>query len=258
MSLIIREALSLELYKLIKNGNESHLVQVLFVNKDGEPLVDEEFEYVNVMKAVEELLEAGASPLYFLTDKETFLLPLVINELKDNAVINKKTKEKMIDLLIKNVTTNELKGLLPTHSNLLFKKMLYNEQELDKLISKGLQFKQDIDNINGNDAVEVESISNGDTKLFLKIAQSGMNLDFDLIYNKDKYNETTLKEKLEHIRKIVEESEKNTDLNENKYKMFRHQKRKELINFLDKWILKNKISENNPKTQTKINAGIKI
>lgn len=249
MSMVVREALSLALYKLVKDGESRILVQVPFVNKEGEALPDEDAEYTDIIKSTQELLEAGASPLYYVKDCESFLLPSIIQNIESSSGFSEETREKVIHLLMNQITEKELQGLLPEHSNLLFKQMLYHEKYLDELISKGLEFKQDIDNRYGNDSVEVEAIKLGHTTLFLKIAQNSMELDFEILYNKDRYNETSLTKVLEEIKeKVANFSEPESEEHGMSYQAQRNEQRKELIKMLDKWILKNKMQNNIQKT----------
>lgn len=259
MSMVVREALSLALYKLIKDGESKVLVQVPFVNKEGEPLPDEDAEYTDIVKSTQELLDGGASPLYYVKDCESFLLPSVIQQIESSSGFSEETREKVIHLLMNQISEKELQGLLPEHSNLLFKQMLYHEKYLDELISRGLEFKQDFDNRYGNDSVEVEAIKSGHTKLFLKIAQNSMELDFEIIYNKDRYNETSLTKVLDEIKeKVAKFSETGSEENSNSYQAQRNEQRKELIKMLDKWILKNKMQNNIQKTDTTKETKFKI
>lgn len=259
MSMIVREALSLTLYKLVKDGESKILVQVPFVNKEGEPLPDEDAEYTDIVKSTQELLEAGASPLYYVKDCESFLLPIVIQQIESSSGFSEETREKVIHLLMSQITEKELKGLLPEHSNLLFKQMLYHEKYLDELISRGLEFKQDIDNRYGNESVEVEAIKSGHITLFLKIAQNNMELDFDILYNKDRYNETSLAKVLEEIKEKVNNfKEPESEGYGNNYQEQRNELRKELIKMLDKWILKNKIENSIEKNDKRKGTKLKI
>ena len=59
--------------------------------------------------------------------------------------------------------------------------MLYIDG-LDILLSKGLQFKQDIENRYGEDAIEVKAIKRKNTLFFKQLIKQGCNLDFDLVY----------------------------------------------------------------------------
>lgn len=256
-SFIVREMLSKSLYELFKNGESRFLIQVPFVDKNGEPLPDEDCEHINIVKATKELLEAGASPLYYVRDVESFLLPNIIQSVESGSGFSDETKSEVIKLLIENISENELRGLLPEHSNMLLKQMLYHENELNNLIAKGLTFKQDIDNRYGEKAIEIKALLNGNNTFFLKIAEHSMNLDFDLVYQENQTNETTLKKEIEKLKVKLN----NLPTDNEKQEWYENQKiegQKTTIEFLEKWILKKKIESKEGNSNQSKNQKFKI
>lgn len=251
MSFIVREALSKELYQLFKKGEARFLCQVPFVDKEGNSLPDEDAEYMNITQAVKEMLEAGASPLYYIKDTENFLLPTILNEMRGSSAFSEEVKKEITDLLLNSMNTKELNGLLPTHANMLMKQMLYYDDELNQLFLKGLEFKQDIDNHYADEPMEIAAIRKGQTDFFIKLAQNSVQLDFDLIYQKDNYNETSLRKELERLKTKIEEFKIPESEYDKKYEIMKNENRKETLNLLEKWLLKNKVETLNKSDKIK-------
>ena len=246
MNNLIRESLSKSLFKYFNDGDDRITYQVPFVDKDGNHLPDEDIEYINIINATKELLDGGASPLYYITDRECFLITAIIKTL-DGTGFSEKTKTEIPKLLLEYISEVELNGILPEHGNLLIKETLYDENTLLQLINKGLTFKQDLDNRYGNTAIEIEELNRGNYKFFETIIKYNMKLDFNLVYQKNEYNETTLKNELEKLKEKVinieiKLKEKYSDnVFENNYELEKYQSKKETIKLLEKWNLKNNL-----------------
>lgn len=249
---IVREMLSKSLYELFKQGEPRFLCQVPFVNKEGIPLDDEDVEYVNIEDATKDILEAGASPLYYITEAEKFLLPNILQRIENGSGFSEEKINKISQLLIDNISENELKGLLPTHSNMLIKQMLPYEKQLDQLLKKGLQFKQDTNNHYGEDAIEITALKKGSVDFFINLAQNSVSLDFELIYNKEHYNETTLQKEMDKIKEKITLKEADI-LIDDRYKRQEHENQKETLYLLEKWKLKNKVENINKSDKIKEN-----
>lgn len=255
MTMLVRHILSKSLYELFKEGEPKFLIQVPFVDKEGIPLFDEEVDYVNIVDATKELLEAGASPLYYVTDIESFLLPSIIQYLESGSGFSDDVKIKVVDLLMENISEKELSGLLPVHSNLLFKQMLHYENELNTLMSKGLQFKQDTESRYGEKPIEIKSLMNGDYTFFTKLAQNSTKLDFDLIYID--YKETTLRKEMVKINEKINNFTISSAEDFPDFEKEKNDNRKKTVELLEKWMLKNKIEQNSQNITTK-NTRLKI
>lgn len=257
MSIVVREALSKALYELYKSHESKKLVQVPFVDKEGNSLPDEDVEYRDIKTCTEELLDAGASVLYYNVENEYFLLPLLLNDINTRIWNGEIVASELVDLLMDSVSEKELQGLLPEHSNSLIKQMMYSPEQLERLFEKGLTFKQDIDNRYGNDAEEVKAVKNGNVWFFLSIAKNNTRLDFDLLYNKDSYNETTLRSEVEKLKQtIAENTHLEKDTTDPEYNQ--NERRKETVEFLEKYMLKSKFENNVVNRDTTKVAKLKI
>lgn len=256
MTILVRHMLSKSLYKLFKEGEFRFLIQVPFVNKEGIPLFDEEVDYVNIVDATKELLEAGASPLYYVTDIESFLLPSIIQYVESGSGFSDDVKTKVVALLIENISEKELSGLLPVHGNLLFKQMLNYENELNTLTSKGLQFKQNTENRHGEKPIEIKALWNGDYTFFTKLAQNSTKLDFDLIYVD--YKETTLRKEIVKINEKINSFDISSVEDFADFEKEKNDNRKKTVELLEKWMLKNKIEQKSQNITTTKNTRLKI
>ena len=255
MTILIRHMLSKSLYELFKEGEYRFLIQVPFVNKEGVPLFDEEVDYVNIVDATKELLNAGASPLYYVTDIESFLLPSIIQYVESGSGFSDDVKKKVVDSLMENISEKELSGLLPVHGNLLFKQMLHYENELNTLTSKGLQFKQDSESRHGEKPIEIKALLNGDYTFFTKLAQNSTKLYFDLIYVR--YEETTLREEIVKINEKIKIFEISSVEYSPNFEKEKNDNRKKTVELLEKWMLKNKMEQKSQNITTK-NTRLKI
>lgn len=257
MSIVVREALSKALYELYKSHESKKLVQVPFVDKDGNCLPDEDVEYKDIKTCTQELLQAGASVLYYDVGNEYFLLPLLLNDINTRMWNGDIVPSELVDVLINSVSEKELQGLLPEHSNSLIQQMMYNPEQLERLFEKGLKFKQDIDNRYGNDAVEIKAVKNGNLWFFLTIAKNNTRLDFDIAYNKNSYNKTTLRSEVEKLKQTIAENihleKDDTDPEYNK-----NERRKETLEFLEKYMIKSKFENNQVNRDTTKVAKLKI
>lgn len=261
MSKFLRHMLSEKLYEEFKDignnktywskyDNENKFrYQVPFVDKEGNTLPDEDCEDISITKGIKELLEAGASPLFYVVDNESFLLPYCLKKLED-SIFHDQEKKDIKELLFDNISRVELENLLPEYSNMLIQQMLYTDG-LDILLSKGLQFKQDIDNRYGEDAIEIKAIKRKNTLFFKQLIKQGCNLDFDLVYQKGEYRETTLRNELQKIEKEFKEF----IVDNNSYDRTTHQEEydriSEFLELMNKWLLKNKIENKDLKKENK-------
>jgi len=261
MSKFLRHMLSEKLYEEFKDignnktywskyDNENKFrYQVPFVDKEGNTLPDEDCEDISVTKGIKELLEAGASPLFYLIEEESFLLPYCLRKLQDN-IFHDKEKEDIINLLFEHISRTELENLLPEHSNMLIQQMLYVEG-LDNLLNNGLKFKQDLENRYGEDAIEIKAIKRKNTEFFKQLINHGSDLNFDLIYQKGEYKETTLRSELQKIEKEFKEF----IVDNNYYDRSTHQEEYDRISefseLMNKWLLKNKIESKDFKAENK-------
>ena len=114
MSKFLRHMLSEKLYEKFKDignnktywskyDNENKFrYQVPFVDKEGNTLPDEDCEDISITKGIKELLEAGASPLFYVVDNESFLLPYCLRKLEDSIFHDKEKKD---------IKTNKERGI---------------------------------------------------------------------------------------------------------------------------------------------------
>lgn len=251
MSKFLRHMLSEKLYEEFKDignnktywskyDNENKFrYQVPFVDKEGSPLPDEDCEDISITKGIKEFLDAGASPLFYVVDNESFLLPYCLKKLEDN-IFHEQEKENIKRLLFDNISSLELENLLPEHSNMLIQQMLYIDG-LDVLLSKGLKFKQDLENRYGEDAIEIKAIKRKDTVFFKKLINQGCNLDFDLIYQKNEYKETTLRKELQKVEKEFKEFIIDNNSDYRSAHQEEYDRISEFLELMNKWLLKNKI-----------------
>ena len=124
------------------------------------------------------LLNAGASAIYYVRDEEKFLLPAILSEMSYSSGFSEETKNEVTQILLDSLNEKELSGLIPAHSNMLIQQMLPYEEELNKLLMKGLNFQQDINNHYGSDAIEITAVKRANVNFFLKLVQNILMLFF--------------------------------------------------------------------------------
>ena len=251
MSIIVRQALSDSLYSLFKKNESRILCQVPFSDKQGNPLSDEDVEYVTIIEVTKDLLNAGASAIYYVRDEEKFLFPALLSEMSYSSGFSEETKEIVTKILLESINEKELKGLIPVHSNMLIQQMLPYEEELNQLFIKGLSFQQDIDNHYGNDAIEITAVKRANVNFFIKLAQNSVILDFEKIYHEGSYNETSLIIEVNKLKEKISKFKLDSAEDNQVYETQKNENRKETVTLLEKWILKNKVESMNKSSKIK-------
>lgn len=251
MSIIVRQALSDSLYLLFKKNESKLLCQVPFADKEGNPLPDEDVEYVTIIEVTKDLLNAGASAIYYVRDEEKFLLPAILSEMSYSSGFSEETKNEVTQILLDSLNEKELSGLIPAHSNMLIQQMLPYEEELNKLLMKGLNFQQDINNHYGSDAIEITAVKRANVNFFLKLAQNSVTLDFEKIYHEGSYNETSLINEVNKLKEKISNFKLDSAEDNQVYETQKNENRKETVTLLEKWILKNKVESMNKSSKIK-------